>query len=178
MNNKVLYFVIFAAGAAIGFAASYKLVQKKYERIAQEEIESVKKTFKEYYDNNTINEETTDKNEETEKPAEENEDASKYNKLASKYSSGATKTTKGPYVIQPDDFGEYKEYSLVYLTYYSDGVLVDDDDNVIDDIENTVGSEALSSFGEYEDDAVHVRNEELENDYEIVLDSRKYSEVC
>ena len=42
MKTKALYFVAFFVGAAAGVAASFKYAQKKYEKIAQEEIDSVK----------------------------------------------------------------------------------------------------------------------------------------
>ena len=37
--------LIFAAGAAIGSAVTWKLIKTKYEQIANEEIESVKEFF-------------------------------------------------------------------------------------------------------------------------------------
>ena len=59
-----------------------------------------------------------------------------------------------PYVISPDEFSENNEYETESLTYYSDGVLTDEYDNPIEDIERLVGSDALTHFGEYEDDSV------------------------
>ena len=41
MNNKVLGVVAFAAGALAGFGVAAKLMKDKYERIAQEEINSM-----------------------------------------------------------------------------------------------------------------------------------------
>ena len=40
-----------------------------------------------------------------------------------------------------------------------------------------VGFESLGSFGEYEDDCVHVRNDAQKTDYEILRALRNYSEV-
>ena len=40
MKTKALYFVAFFVGAAAGVVASFKYAQKKYEQIAQEEIDS------------------------------------------------------------------------------------------------------------------------------------------
>ena len=81
-----------------------------------------------------------------------------------------------PYVISPDELGE-KDYSIISLNYYADGVLADDFDVVIDDVENTVGEDALTHFGEYEDDSVFVRNDELELDYEILKDMRRFEDI-
>lgn len=44
--NAVKGVFIFLAGAAIGSAVTYKLVEKKFQDLADEEIESVKETFK------------------------------------------------------------------------------------------------------------------------------------
>lgn len=58
-----------------------------------------------------------------------------------------------------------------------------EDENVIsgfiskDDIEETIGSDALNHFGEYEDDSVFVRNETLDKEYEILMDTRRFSDV-
>lgn len=83
----------------------------------------------------------------------------------------------GPYVIPPEDFGDEEEYERITLTYYSDNVLADDNDQRIVDIENIVGYDALESFGEYEDDAVHVINDRLRSYFEILKDERTYDEA-
>lgn len=81
-----------------------------------------------------------------------------------------------PYVISPEEFGEMNDYEKISLTYYANGILADENDEVIDDIEETVG-DALEHFGEYEDDSVFVRNEENMCDYEILFDQRNFSEI-
>lgn len=82
-----------------------------------------------------------------------------------------------PVVISPEEFNE-SEYDCRTLTYYSDGVLADDDYNIIKDIKGTVGSEALNSFGVYEEDVVYVRNRKYEIDYEILFDERAFSDAA
>lgn len=81
-----------------------------------------------------------------------------------------------PYVISPDEFGEKDGYENVTLTYYADGVLTDYFDNVISNIDEVVGLDSLDHFGEYEDDAVFVRNDKMETDYEILRDLRDFNE--
>ena len=56
-------------------------------------------------------------------------------------------------------------------------MLADDNDDVVEDVNNVVGTESLTHFGEYEDDSVFVRNDGLRCDYEILLDQRKFSDV-
>ena len=82
-----------------------------------------------------------------------------------------------PYIISPEEFGDFDEYTKLSLTYYSDGVLADENDEIVDDIDETVGADFADHFGEYEDDSVFVRNDRLKCDYEILRDNRSYSDV-
>ena len=82
-----------------------------------------------------------------------------------------------PYIISPEEFGAFDDYETISLTYYEDQILADDDDELVDDIEDIVGFDSLTHFGEYEDDSVFVRNDRLKCDYEILMDHRKYSDV-
>lgn len=85
-----------------------------------------------------------------------------------------------PYVISPEEFGIYdEEYERISLTYFSDGILADDANNELskEEIEDLVGLDSITHFGEHEDDAVHVRNDRLKTDYEILRDLRTYEEV-
>ena len=45
MGDKIVKLLIFGVGAAIGSVVTWKLVKTKYKRIADEEIESVKKIY-------------------------------------------------------------------------------------------------------------------------------------
>ena len=54
---------------------------------------------------------------------------------------------------------------------------MDDGGDKIEDVDDVVGMESLTRFGEYEDDSVFVRNDRLRCDYEILMDERTYSEA-
>jgi hypothetical protein len=82
-----------------------------------------------------------------------------------------------PYVIQPEEFGEYSDYETISLTYYADGILADDMDEIIGDAADIVGANFMDHYGEYEDDTVFVRNDKRMCDYEIQRDERDYKEV-
>lgn len=87
-----------------------------------------------------------------------------------------------PYVISPEEFGEKEDeygesYDIITLHYYSDKILTDDRNELLEDVEYTVGYDSLNHFGEYEDDTVFVRNDRLKADYEILLELEKYSDV-
>lgn len=86
------------------------------------------------------------------------------------------KTENNPIeIIAPEEYGDhFYNYFKDTLYYYSDGVLADEQDNPIIDIANTVGNEALFSFGRYEEDRVCVRNHLKEQDYEIILCLRDF----
>ena len=88
-------------------------------------------------------------------------------------------TDMDPYVIDPEDFDTKEDYDVVNLTYFEDGVVVDDNDHVWTEteIEARIGSESLQHFGEYEDDSVHVRNDLMKIDYEILKDERTYADA-
>lgn len=89
----------------------------------------------------------------------------------------ADKPVNTPYVISPDEFGESDDYDTLSLIYYSDGVLVDEENMILNDPESYVGSDALDSFGEYLDDAVYVRDDDKMREFEILLDEREYSDT-
>lgn len=83
------------------------------------------------------------------------------------------------YIIKPDEFGTIDDYELVNLTWYADGILADEFDNIIgeEETEERIGSEALVEIGKYLPKFIHVRNDDLEIDYEIGEDPRNYCDI-
>lgn len=79
------------------------------------------------------------------------------------------------HVVSPEDFSD-TDYDTESLTYFADGVLTDIYDNRISDVEDMVGTECLTKFGEYEEDTVYVINDKLKMAYEILKDDDKYYE--
>ena len=49
MKSKFINVLMFAAGAVIGSAVTWKIVKDRYERVIEEEIESVKEALTETY---------------------------------------------------------------------------------------------------------------------------------
>ena len=188
MNKSILSkVVIFVAGAAVGSVVTWKLIETKYKQIADEEIASVKEVF------SKRNEETK-----TEEPVEEEDeeddivmpnhkpDLSEYKELVKSYGYNNKEEEEevnddmdiAPYVIKPEAFGD-DDYETVSLTMYADGIVTDEYDVRLDDeeIEDLIGKESLTHFGEYEDDSVFVRNESRQTDYEILADERNYFDL-
>ena len=195
MNTKIKCIFSFAVGAAIGTAATWKFFKTKYELIAQEEIDSVKEVFSRRGGANSEPDERPVADTEQDIPAPDNkakpgvkEYAANLRKLGYTDYSAISKKDEAqeevkqdvdkPYVISPDEFGEFYDYEKIDLTYYSDGVLADENDDIVDDADNSVGSDFAEHFGDYEEDAVHIRNDRLKCDYEILFDHRKYSDVA
>lgn len=96
--------------------------------------------------------------------------------ILERVSRSAQKSMKESYVISPAEFGE-EDYEEIELTYYADDILTDDHGDIIEDPEEIIGPAALSTFGEYEDDAVYVRNDERRCDYAVLKDMRNYSDL-
>ena len=191
--KNLLYFV---AGAAIGSVVTWKLIEKKYKDLADEEIESVIETFKNRKPRITKDEvkETVEKViNKWKEPKEtvedivtaegysiENEeeiDEDDESNYTVNVDNGIDVVT--PYVITPEQFGEYNEYGTKTLTYYADNVLTDEIDNPItsEEMVTMIGPDALDHFGEYEDDSVYIRDEMNEMDYEILKSEKKFSEI-
>lgn len=166
MSSKGIAFLAFIAGAGMGSVCTWQLLKRKYELIAQEDKVAEDRTQKD----------------------EGDVDFKKYASIIQKEGytdySRSVEEKKGeafvekPYVISPEEFGEFEEYEKISLTYYADKVLADENDEEVDDVDEIVGEESLNHFGEYEDDSVFVRNDRLKCDYEILLDQRNYSDVA
>lgn len=176
--SKTGNIVSFAVGAAIGAAVAWIYTKNMYENLIQEEIDSVKQVL---YNREKKNTEVSDSAELEMKNYVKNISRSNYAKIEIDDEKNENEVTKEmidkPYVISPDEFGEIYDYEKISLTYYSDGVLADENDEIVEDFDELIGEDALDSFGEYEDDSVFVRNDKLKCDYEILNDQRDYAEV-
>lgn len=84
------------------------------------------------------------------------------------------------YVISRDSYeNEYLDYHKESLVYFeNDGVLVDDKDEIVDNVESMVSLKALRCFGEMsgDEDIVYVRNMRIRCDFEIVREHMSYKE--
>lgn len=205
--NKLYILGSFVLGAAAGAGTAWYILKDKYERLAQEEIEEVREHYYIKMKADKLQEETYSKPDPVESPSDISEraknkpDITEYAKKLSEmdytnYSSHYNvvddedleeeeinpilyeyATDGDPIVIPPCEFGTEDTYSCITLTYYSDGYLTDEDKRPVENIEMTVGADFTDHFGEFEDDAVHVRNDRLRVYYEIIADDREYADV-
>lgn len=195
MNKNILSNIImFAAGAAVGSAVTWKLMQVKCEQKIQDEVDAIRELYSEDEEDNLDDEDDS-----------EDESRRKYKKIVE--SSGYDGSEDDyyfdedddedededeeydeeedgdvfiePYVISPEEYDE-NGYDTTTLILYEDGVLENSETGEIIDEENIdelIGMHSLETFGKYEEDSVFVRNENLKTDFEILKDVRRYSEV-
>lgn len=192
-------FAMFLAGATVGAVAAWLCIKRYYEQIAQEEIDSVKAVFaerKSVKPNIAESEKSNEKQEENQHKADaaklkpdlvtsyaarlQEEGYTNYTEHSKKNTEKKDESMPNePYVIYPEEYGEDDNYMQISLVYYAgDNVLADDEDEVVEDIEDTVGVDFAEHFGEYEDDSVFIRNDRLRCDYEILKDNRSFSDVA
>lgn len=181
MKHYICFALTFVAGVTTGVFATKEYFKKKYADLAQEEIDSVIEAFSE-----TKLEKDEESGGSVEEPTKEEvaEYVKKtreygYNTMNDEEAEESVKMNRAPYVISPVQFGENPEYEQISLTFYADQVLTDDEGNVMtsDEIEAAVGLDALTHFGEHEEDAVHVRNDSRRCEYEILFDYRNYEDT-
>ena len=187
MNNTLSKIFIFTAGAAIGSAVTWAVLRSRYEQLVQEEIESVRESFSNMDRKDSEEEDAPDEYYEEEEDEEPQElkhykdiiDTSEYTGDIEESDVEEEYPSRIPEVIEPEEFGEQEGYQTVSMTYYEENkVLVDETYNeVVENVEELVGIDFATHFGEYEDDSVHVRNHSLETDFEILKVERAYSET-
>lgn len=195
--NKV---IIFAIGAAIGSLVAWKLTKTKYEKIMIEEEQSLREyynkktkvyedsanTLHDYYNDQLKEIDEKEKKMEEDKKTEESKIVDdlreryaevlkdhKYSIDEPCYEGGQDR----PYVVTPEEFGNADEYDIISLNYYADGIVSDDWGDKIEDLEAAIGEDFASHYGEYEEDAVYIRNDRLKVEYEVLKSLSKYSEM-
>ena len=175
---------IFGAGALVGAVVAAKAVREKYQQEAEEEIAEMREYYRE-------KEQKRREAEEYEAVVEVKEETeSEYKEIVK--DEGYTNYTQyndvkpeekidddvedewTPSIIDPEEFGEDPSYDTATLTYFKDGVLADEVDEVMDP--KMVGEENLKIFDEFGARSIYVRNDEHMIDFEIIRDEYPYSE--
>ncbi len=174
---------IFAAGLVAGAVAGAYLVKDKVMADAKQEIEEVReyyKSKKETKIEEPVEEKTVEATcDETEKEYEEivvNNGYTNYSKM-SEQPKVETILDDTPYIIDPEEFGEEEGYVTMTLTYFADGVLIDDVDDVIEDPDPVVGLDNLKIFEEFGASSIYVRNDIWKTDFEILKDDWNWSDL-
>ena len=197
--------IIFIGGVAVGSLVTWRLLKEKYIRQTQEEINEVREHYRKKKELEEVTVDSNGTTETNEKP-DLIAYAAKLTKngyIDYTNPKSLVKATgdmidavvqkdneesldpvilndpsyQPPYIISPEDFAIDDEYTIVNLNYYIDGVLTDEDDNIVENVDDVVGLENLNHMGEYEDDALHIRNENYKCEYEILLSRRLYHDT-
>ena len=197
--------IIFIGGVAVGSFVTWRLLKEKYIRQTQEEINEVREHYRKKKESEEVTVDSNGATETNEKP-DLIAYAAKLTKngyIDYTNPKSLVKATgdmidavvqkdneesldpvilndpsyQPPYIISPEDFAIDDEYTIVNLNYYIDGVLTDEDDHIVENVDDVVGLENLNHMGEYEDDALHIRNENCKCEYEILLSRRLYHDT-
>lgn len=83
-----------------------------------------------------------------------------------------------PYMIDETDYidPQFNSYTKQQFTYFGDGTLIDDGDDIIPNPNDVVGLDNLIEFESGDKDRIFVRNEGYNADYEILFKEMSYSE--
>ena len=194
MNTNISKLFMFAVGAAIGSLSAWFYAKKRYEKIANDEIRSMREYFRRR-EKELLEDDETEETEGEPDSSEEENDKGIYSNIIKesgyvRYSKSSNRDDSEekdekdnvddePYVIRPDLFDTLDDYESMTLTYYADGVLADKFDVPIDDPDTLVGTDFVDCFNadEVDGDVVYVRNERKKTDFEIIEDLRNYSDM-
>lgn len=177
MNRKVMDLALFILGAAAGSALTWFLVKDHYEQKADEEIASVKEVFSKRKEKEEKVQELAAKA--SDKPSIMEFKSTLHENGYSEQEDMKNPVTEDDYVdihlISELEFGDDEEFDTVSLTYYMDGVITDEDDEILEDAESRIGENISDYFGD--SDAVYIRNDTLRTYYEVLRDYRTYEEA-
>ena len=187
MNRTLNNVLLFTAGAAVGSLVTWRIFKSRYEIVDEDYDEEP---------DDPVDGDDGNKSESTENKIDYNKKPplKDYVKMVEDYGykpkthmeeveeelangEQGDEDIYEPFIIRPEEYGELHAYETLSLNYYADGVLTDDLDNPIEDVESLVPADFADHFGEYDDNAVFVRNDNLECDYEILRDLRKFTDV-
>ena len=187
MGENIKNVLLFTAGLVMGSVVTWKMTKDKYEQWANDEIRTMREYYnqkeEEYYEEEDLDEEPIEAEVRTERSTKPdlteytsklNEsgytDYSEISKKDEKEEDDESDMEEKPYVISPEEFGDFDDYETIELTYYKNGYVTDDQDILMsnDEVEEAIGWNNITRMGEYEEDALHVRNEKRKTDYEIL----------
>ena len=172
---------IFGAGALVGAVVAAKAVREKYQQGGEEEMAEMREYYREKEQKGREAEEYEAIVEETETEYKEivkdegYTNYTQYNDVKPEEKIDDDVEDEWiPSIIDPEEFGEDPSYDTATLTYFKDGVLADEVDEVMDP--KMVGEENLKIFDEFGARSIYVRNDEHMIDFEIIRDDYPYSE--
>lgn len=184
VRNGATAALAFLIGGGVGSVVTYFALKKRHDKILNEEIESLREHYgKKKKPEQIVEEAAEELLKKNPRHHFTKDEIAEYDNMVSELayskenSSAFPKGGSEPYVIDPIDYGEIDDYESLSWVYYADGYLADENDNLVEDFEHSVGANFAQHFGEYEDDAVYIRNDATKCDYEILRSERLYREI-
>ena len=183
MMKSIKGIFIFVLGVVSGTFVGAQLAKNKYEEIANEEIEEIRAYYKERA--TELPEQTVEMTRDEEEPKVEEiiEERKQYDNIIKRGNYMAVDEEEQnnvcdeAYPIDPSEFGNDGKNATETLTYFADGVLVNEVDEVIEDPDLVVGRHHIDIFNEFPDaTCVYVRNDLDGTDYEILKDDWCWSD--
>lgn len=173
---------IFVLGVVSGTFVGAQIAKKKYEEIANEEIEEIRAYYKER-EKEVKEIEEPNAVEAPEEKSIEVEERKQYDNIIKRGNYMAVDEEEQnnvcdeAYPIDPSEFGNDGKNATETLTYFADGVLVNEVDEVVEDPDLVVGRHHIDIFNEFPDaTCVYVRNDLDGTDYEILKDDWCWSD--
>lgn len=174
--------LIFVIGVVSGTFVGAQIAKKKYEEIANEEIEEIRAYYKER-EKEVKEIEEPNAVEAPEEKSIEVEERKQYDNIIKRGNYMAVDEEEQnnvcdeAYPIDPSEFGNDGKNATETLTYFADGVLVNEVDEVVEDPDLVVGRHHIDIFNEFPDaTCVYVRNDLDGTDYEILKDDWCWSD--
>lgn len=201
MNAKTI--IAFILGAAAGVASSMFYFKTKYEQKADAEIQEIRDLYAKKSETEEKKEDTTVTSHQVTKADDLHATArhvSEYTKYTSKEETAEPQTEESeepkdgirvervdfapmknpnppkPYLIDASDYGQDDNFDPLCWEWYTDGVLANENDEVIDNIQEWIG-DGLKVFAESEDNLFWVRNEKYGVDIEVARSGISYEKA-
>jgi hypothetical protein len=196
MKETLIRVAIFSVGVGVGIVASMTYFDKKYQKLADEEIESCRQAFSKpkviftehdgWYTKETVTE--PEKHVEID-PLGSNVYSSSVQLETKAYSDyyapkkveeAETLSPKEdePFDISVDEYEEDTEFMKVTLNLYlTDGALVYEETEELADEGSTVGQENLDDFSRTSFSSAYFRNPKNNIDYEVIKVDGSYREL-
>lgn len=205
MHRTITNIFMLAVGAAIGSATTWVYSQKKYSQLIQSEIEKTKEYYSDKESDKPEENDIQDPEEEKQLEEEKKKavqtstdiisqsgydmnsysDYTRFSKPKEEHPETVQKNLETfgsdenfPVVIAPESYGEIEDYATHEYTYFKDGVVVDDDGDVIDPekVRSMLGIDFASHIGDFEADAVHIQNDLMKTYFEILAEPYDYND--
>lgn len=199
MKEVVVKIAIFSFGVGIGVAGSWRYFDKKYQKLADEEIASVKEMFSKKSADIEF-EHTGEPIAKVEKVTMDDKSLTVEATLINSYSSAVDLETKNysefyapkkveeaqtlspkedePFDISVEEYEEDNEFQKVTLNLYlEDGILCYEESEEVAEENDTVGSENLDDFSRTSFSTAYFRNPKEGIDYEVIKVDGSYKEL-